>query len=678
MSNRYEILDKVGEGGMATVYKAQDTLLDRIVALKVLKAEYADDEEFLEKFQNEAQAVAKLNSTHIISVYDVGKDEDISYIVMEFVEGKNLKELIRTNGKFSEKEALVIGRQIALSLDEAHKKKIIHRDIKSQNIMLTDKNTIKVGDFGIAKAVSSSTITAVGSIMGSVHYFSPEQARGGFVDARTDLYSLGIVLYELVTGRLPFDGDSPVNIALMHIQKNIEFLPEDEVSGLTKQLILKLTKKNQEERYRSAENVITDIDIIMTGGKVVNNKKRQEEEQYFIKNVPVAPVTPTKREVAAAGSTKKEKPVVVPPSKVPSNKKNDPKKKKKNTTNLLAILLALLVAILVLSFIFFNGNRRFADRNNVLVKVPNFAGMTIEAASSLAKEKNLTLVTDGTQETKDFQPGQIMAQDPSADTEVAKNSIVKVKIASDQNYAILPNYVGMDVTAAQTAIQKLGLTYVVAEEQSTKPTGEIISQNPAAGTKMQLGQSVNIVKSKNVNEIPVEVAFVIGATESQARNKLSVFNVQIKQAEDRSRAEGIVLDQEPDSGTSLKPGSTVILVINKYEEKLPPPESKPIESQPNVPVESKESVQPEQPQRDNNNAHPTESTTTGEEVTFNLSQVPRNTSYRIVSSEGTVIKNGKSDGSNLTIKFTGHSGDTRTYRVLNQEGVTVETKRVTF
>lgn len=214
LGNRYEILEKIGEGGMSVVYKAKCHSLNRIVAVKVLKQEYSNDDEFLVKFKNEALSVAKLNNGNIINVFDVGQDEDISYIVMEYVDGKNLKQLLKAQQKFSVEQVLDISKQIAMALEEAHNKKIVHRDIKAQNIMLTTKGVVKVGDFGIAKAVSSSTITASGAIMGSVHYFSPEQARGGFVDERSDLYSLGIIMYEMVTGRLPFDGDSPVNIAL--------------------------------------------------------------------------------------------------------------------------------------------------------------------------------------------------------------------------------------------------------------------------------------------------------------------------------------------------------------------------------------------------------------------------------------------------------------------------------
>ena len=260
LGNRYEILEKIGEGGMAYVYKARCRLLNRIVAIKMLKPEFGKDEEFIEKFKNEAQSAASLNQQNIINIYDVGQDEDISYIVMEYVDGENLKDLIHKKGAIDQELMVSISRQIALALEEAHSNKIVHRDIKSQNIMLTKNNMVKVADFGIAKAVSSSTITAVGSIMGSVHYFSPEQARGGYVDERSDIYSLGIVMYEMITGKLPFEGDTPVNIALKHIQEELRFSDSDNISAEIKDVIRKATQKSADRRYKTVSDLIRDLD----------------------------------------------------------------------------------------------------------------------------------------------------------------------------------------------------------------------------------------------------------------------------------------------------------------------------------------------------------------------------------------------------------------------------------
>ena len=262
LGNRYEILEKIGEGGMANVYKAKCHLLNRLVAVKVLKDEYVNDEEFNIKFQNEAKSAGSLNQQNIIAIYDVGEDGGYPYIVMEYVDGSNIKDIIHRQGKIDTENVIKYSRQIGLALKEAHENKIIHRDIKSQNIMITKNNMVKVADFGIAKAVSSSTITAVGTIMGSVHYFSPEQARGGYIDDRSDIYSLGIVMYEMVTGKLPFDGDSPVNIALKHIQEEIKFSDDDNIPTEIKEIIRKATQKSPDRRYKNVDALLDDLDYV--------------------------------------------------------------------------------------------------------------------------------------------------------------------------------------------------------------------------------------------------------------------------------------------------------------------------------------------------------------------------------------------------------------------------------
>ncbi|EQG76652.1 phosphotransferase enzyme family protein [Clostridioides difficile DA00165] len=261
LGNRYEIIRKIGDGGMAFVYEAKDRLLNRTVALKVLRPEFVDDDEFLTKFKREAEAVASLSHPNIVNVYDVGEDGKVHYIVMEFVDGKNLKEIIQDEGILDEYTALDITKQIAMALSAAHKKGIIHRDIKPHNILISNEGrVVKVADFGIAKAVSNSTMTNIGSIIGSVHYFSPEQAKGKFVTNNADLYSLGIVLYEMLIGKVPFRGDSPISIALQHINDDIDF-----TSGIPQSVrttIKKLTEKSSADRYQTAEELIEDIEYI--------------------------------------------------------------------------------------------------------------------------------------------------------------------------------------------------------------------------------------------------------------------------------------------------------------------------------------------------------------------------------------------------------------------------------
>ena len=275
LAGRYELIEKIGEGGMAIVYKARCRLLNRYVAIKILRPEFTKDEQFIENFKRESQAAAALTHPNIVSVYDVGKEGNIHFIVMELVEGKTLSQYIEEKGRLDYKEAISITRQVASALSLAHKNQIVHRDIKPHNILITNTGVAKLADFGIAKAVSASTIIGGNhKVMGSVHYFSPEQARGAYVDERSDIYSLGIVLYEMLTGKVPFDGDNPITIALMHINEPMPSVTA-QVPGIPPQLekiIMKATEKYQSNRYRTADEMIEDLDNIEFITKVMGQK----------------------------------------------------------------------------------------------------------------------------------------------------------------------------------------------------------------------------------------------------------------------------------------------------------------------------------------------------------------------------------------------------------------------
>ena len=272
LAGRYELIEKIGEGGMAVVYKGKDRLLNRYVAIKILRPEYTKDEQFIENFRRESQAAAGLSHPNIVGVYDVGREGNIHYIIMELIDGKVLSDVIKEKGRLDYKEAISIIRQVASALSLAHKNQIIHRDIKPHNILITSTGVAKLADFGIAKAVSASTIVGGNNkIMGSVHYFSPEQARGAYVDERSDIYSLGIVLYEMLTGKVPFDGDNPVSIALMHINDPMPSLTR-EVPGIPPQLekiVNKATEKYQSNRYKSVDDMIRDLDDIEFIAKIM-------------------------------------------------------------------------------------------------------------------------------------------------------------------------------------------------------------------------------------------------------------------------------------------------------------------------------------------------------------------------------------------------------------------------
>ncbi len=279
LGNRYELLEKVGEGGMATVYKAKCHYLNRFVAIKILKEQFCSDKEFVEKFKREATSVASLSDNNIVNIYDVGSENNIHYIVMEYVDGKTLKELIVEKGRIDPKETVRISKQIASALVCAHRNNIIHRDIKPHNILVTKEGIVKVTDFGIAKASNSATITNSSKVMGSAHYFSPEQAKGSFVDSRTDIYSLGIVMYEMLVGKVPFDGESPVSVAVKHIQNEVVAPKEidDKIPESLNSLVLKCLEKNPVKRYQTIKNLEEDLARIENNENILNGSSNISE-----------------------------------------------------------------------------------------------------------------------------------------------------------------------------------------------------------------------------------------------------------------------------------------------------------------------------------------------------------------------------------------------------------------
>ena len=432
LGNRYQIIKKIGDGGMAFVYQAKDKLLNRIVAVKVLRPEFVDDKDFLAKFKREAEAVANITHPNIVNVYDVGQEGKVHYIVMEYVDGQNLKEIIKNEGVLDEYTALDITKQIAQALSAAHKKGVIHRDIKPHNILISNEDRqVKVADFGIAKAVSNSTITNIGSIIGSVHYFSPEQAKGQPVANNADLYSLGIVLYEMLIGRVPFRGDSPISIALQHINEEIEFTQEEKtkIPHSIRTLISKMTEKSPEDRYQSAE-VIEDIDYIeknidldfikeydnyvtqkIDQDKLLAKSKRyntnrnyyeedledysdeyEDEEDYYEEQKPV-------RKSNKNNVSKKAK-----------------KKKRNNTKKIIIGVIALAVVVVALFGgklainAFLNNN----TSNNGQVEsfdVPNFVGISIDDANKQAAKLGLNIQTTEEYNTE-VKAGYIISQSP--------------------------------------------------------------------------------------------------------------------------------------------------------------------------------------------------------------------------------------------------------------------------
>ena len=353
LSDRYEILEKIGDGGMATVYKARCRVLDRYVAIKILRPEYASDEEFIKKFNRESKAAASLSSQNIVGIYDVGADkideESIYYIVMEYIDGTTLKDIIDSKGKLSEDDAIDYSIQILRALKDAHDHNVVHRDIKPHNIMITKQGTVKVTDFGIARASTSTTVTTTSDVLGSVHYISPEQARGGYTDNKTDIYSFGIVLYEMLTGKKPYDGDNPISVAMKQIQDDIippsEYLPN--MNKNLEQIILKCTRKKQSERYQSVDDILSDFLYLDDEGSFNYNKQNDNwnDETVVLKQEDII-----REEKNEKIKRNREENI----SEMRQSNRNRRRRKKEN--GLVGVFLGIITALILVAGLFFGYN----------------------------------------------------------------------------------------------------------------------------------------------------------------------------------------------------------------------------------------------------------------------------------------------------------------------------------
>src|SRR5574344_478220 len=374
IANRYEIIEKTGVGGMATVYVAKDLILNRYVAVKVLKEEFTTDEEFVKRFNTEAQAAASLSHANIVSVYDVGNEENLYYIVMELIKGKTLKEIILEDGKLPWKWSVNIAIQVASALETAHKNNIVHRDIKPHNIIITEDGIAKVTDFGIAKAVSNSTITAFGTTIGSVHYFSPEHARGGYTDAKSDLYSLGVVMYEMQTGRVPFDADTPVSIALKHMQE--EPVPpmklNQSIPFAINQIILKAMKKDTNERYQSATEMLKDLSMALKNPNGDFVETNDESDESYTKQIPII----NNAEIKYNNSNRTKRPQTRM-QKIKCFFKNNPKFK------IIAVVAAFILIPLIALFLTIGIANSSRPKS---VQIPNIVGLTQDEAKDKLKK----------------------------------------------------------------------------------------------------------------------------------------------------------------------------------------------------------------------------------------------------------------------------------------------------
>lgn len=590
LSGRYEVLKRVGSGGMADVYMAKDHKLNRNVAVKVLKSEYVEDEKFLKKFETEAQAVARLSHQNIVNIYDVGMEDGINYIVMELAEGITLKEYIRKKGYLSPKETVEISTQIASAISHAHKNHIIHRDIKPQNILVSDTGIIKVTDFGIAKATSSNTVTSTATAMGSVHYISPEQAKGRFCDEKSDIYSLGITMYEMVTGHVPFDHENGVTIALMHLQNEITPPSQirDGIPDSLEKIILKCTMKKPEERYQTADDLIADLRLVF-----------EDTSGGYVGVVPAIDDSPTimidQNELTQRINTPKKDQKIQQEEPLKDEEQNaylDEDDEEESGMNskiekLVIVLAAVVGAIILISIIVFvvkssgvfkSGKSTTttsigttAESNDTESKkytVDNYIGMSLSAAREKIDGKFKIKVEE--EYSADYAKGLVIRQDPESDTELEEGktlTLVVSKGTRTEDKVSVPEVVGKRESSAKSELEAAGLKVSVKTKYSTDVAkGKVISQSPGSGNQVTKNSTVVITVSQGEKpETMVRVPNLRYSTESEARSELKNSNLvlgSVLTEYSDSVEKGLVIRQTVSSGSKVKEGTAVGIYVS--------------------------------------------------------------------------------------------------------------------
>ncbi len=525
LGNRYEIIEILGTGGMAVVYKGRDLVLNRMVAIKVLKQEFSSDQEFVKKFQKESQAAASLSHPNIVNVFDVGFSENVHYIVMEIVNGNTLRDYLNNMQGFMKEEAIInIGLQIASALSQAHQNEIVHRDIKSQNIMINEQGSVKVTDFGIARAATTATMVNTKEVIGSVHYSSPEQARGGYVDARSDIYSLGILLYELATKTLPFEGDSPVTIALKQIKddmpnpQNINSAISDGLSSI----IHKCTEKIQNDRYQNVLDLIEDFkELRINRDFIVQNQMYNNHETTILPIISeeVLLAHQTKHRQPRNGSDEEQR-NMASQSPNPSN----PQKNKLNMT--LVILAALTLAVIVFGFVAFSKFKDIFDINEV--NVPSVVGLSTEEAVRTLTSVGLKSDITEHRVHNEIKEGYIISQSYPEGDKVKEGFTIKLVVSSGGIQSIIPNVKQQSLTEAQVMIENDGfvlgeITYAFND----LPEDMVINQTPKSGIKMPQGTVIDLVISQGLETDKLIVPSLETKTIREAESTLNSIGLKL-------------------------------------------------------------------------------------------------------------------------------------------------------
>lgn len=562
LSGRYEIIEKIGSGGMSIVYKAKCNKLERFVAVKVLRDEFCSDEEFVRRFKVEAQSAASLSHHNIVNIYDVGSDRKIYYIVMELLEGDTLKEHIKQNAPLSDNETIKIAASIASALEHAHENHIIHRDIKPQNIIITKDGIAKVADFGIARVSTDNTIVVPNNASGSVHYISPEQARGGFSDEKSDLYSLGITMYEMVTGTLPYQAESPVSVALQHIHEELPKPSEknEDIGKCLESIIIKATLKKADFRYASA-------------GELMNDLKRAglEPEENFVNIQSVDDDAPT-----LFMSDHDMQKIWSEEEKLKEGKQNnnndiiriketpEPKSLIEKIVVYMGVVSAI-VFVSIITYLLYNGLKDKVAPP-VKVSVPAIEGVELEEAQALLEKEGLTLYVKERRPDDVFAYDQIISQEPEENTLVDKNQVVTLVVSEGPPMFSVPDVTNFKFKSAQKQITDANLKFkMVTEFHDIVAIGTVVQQSPVAGTKLKKNEVVTIYVSNGKEEKLIPVPKVEGMAEDKAIKTLEDSSFKVKTVTriyHDTIAKGVVINQNVEAGEEMKENYEIDLIVS--------------------------------------------------------------------------------------------------------------------
>ncbi|MFD2628336.1 Stk1 family PASTA domain-containing Ser/Thr kinase [Oceanobacillus kapialis] len=660
LNERYLINDTIGGGGMANVYLARDKILERDVAIKVLRIEYANDEEFIARFDREAQSATSLSHPNIVNIFDVGEENDIPYMVMEYVDGMTLKEYIQRYGPLGVQEALDILKQITAAIAHAHANEIVHRDIKPQNILIDTYGQVKVTDFGIAVALSATSLTQTNSILGSVHYLSPEQARGGMATKKSDIYSIGIVLFELLTGRLPFSGQSPVSIALKHLQNDTPSVRRfnQDVPQSVENIVLKATAKDPFHRYETVYEMEDALEAALHPSKlneevykppveageetkaipIITDNQLQDSSQDTIVHQ-----TNNMTKSYSANDNDNEKKAPAKKKKGKKSKKDKPKKKKKWL--IILLVLFFLIAAGVAALFLIPGLIQPKD-----VTVPDVKGLEYEEAVDELELANLNTEREYVY-SEEVEEGLVVETEPKANRTVKEEQTVTLMVSQGKETVVFEDYVGRDFSQVQRLLGDEYSDVISYSKNSDRPVGEIITQiQPAPDSEVVPGETKVIFEVSEGPEM-VQLSDLSGMTEDEARSYLEENDLTMNKVEENSEEvpEGEVIRQEPSSNTEVEPGSTVNVYISLGPDEKPPeshtisftvpynPETEQEEGE--DPVEQTVQIYIGDMNNDLSEVYQEETITEDQEFTFTLTIAPDEEAEYIIKRDDEVVTN---------------------------------------